>query len=258
MTEGKPPQHGRPGSASEAPPPGSSDSTSQFLALMTHELKTPLNIVLGYTELLLEGVPEPLPPSARRHVERARASAVHLLDVLDEVLAFARLEAEEERVHVETVDLVPILREAAAIIRSVAAEKGLPLKEHMPDGLGPVATDPGKVEQIMLRLLSNAIKFTKEGSVTLEAEARDGGVAVSVTDTGIGIAPAHVERIFEPFWQAEPAITRRVGGPGLGLNVARRLARMLGGDIVVESVPGRGSTFTLLLPAARGEPGEAR
>lgn len=228
---------------------------SDFLAVMSHELRTPLNAILGYTDLMRMGVPEPLPASARAHVERITASARHLLELIDEVLSFSRIEAGREELRLQRVDSRESLRDVAAIAEPLAGEKGLRFRLQLPEGDADLVTDPAKLRQILLNLLSNAVKFTDQGEVTLAADADDDSVSFTVSDTGIGIAPEHQDRIFEAFWQVEQGATRRAEGTGLGLTVARRLARLLGGDITVESDPGRGSTFTVRLPRRRWRAG---
>ena len=150
------------------------------------------------------------------------------------------------------------LEEVASVIEPMAAAKGLALEVHAPPAPLVVETDPGKLRQSLINLLSNAVKFTERGRVTLRASDDGEAVCFEVRDTGIGIAPEHQERIFEPFWQVRQSTTRVVGGTGLGLNVTRRLARMMGGDVTLASRVGEGSTFTLRLPKVwREESGDA-
>lgn len=221
---------------------------SNFLAVMSHELRTPLNAIIGYTELMLAGVPDPLPEKFRSTVERIVASARQLLELIEEILTFARTEAGEVRVRVEDVDVSELTRKTAAIIAPSAVEKGLNLDVHPPADELMMRTDGGKVRQIVAALLSNAVKFTEHGFVELSAHRTDGEMLFTVRDTGQGIAPEDVATIFEPFRQVAEPSTREVGGTGLGLSMAQRLAHLLGGDISVESQPGEGSTFTLRLP----------
>jgi PAS domain S-box-containing protein len=224
---------------------------SEFLASMSHELRTPLNAILGYTSLLAEGITGPVSPPQQEQLLRIRASATHLLGLIDEVLSFSRLEAGRERLSIHDVDVRRVLDEAAALVRPMAAAKKLPLDIAPPDRADEqlhLRTDVLKLRQILVNLLTNAVKFTDHGSVTLSARADGDDVVFGVTDTGIGIPPAHLEHVFDAFWQVEQAASRRVGGTGLGLSVTRRLARLLGGDVTVESTPGQGSTFSVRLP----------
>jgi PAS domain S-box-containing protein len=220
-----------------------------FLATMSHELRTPLNAVIGYADLLLAGIPEPLPDSLCRHVDRIGLASRHLLSVIEEILGYARIEAGRESVDLEPVDLGEVLREVEAIVEPLAAEKRL--RFTAPERVDPptLVTDARKLRQILVNLLGNAVKFTARGEIGFAAERRGEWVELRVTDTGIGIDPADQERIFEPFRQADEAATRVAGGTGLGLSVARNLARMLGGDVTVRSTPGEGSTFIVRLPA---------
>jgi signal transduction histidine kinase len=220
----------------------------EFLAVMSHELRTPLNAIIGYADLLDAGVSGELNPGQREQLGRIRVGSKHLLRLIEEVLLFSRLEAGREEVHREGVDLRLLAREAAALVEPLAREKGLGFRVDVPDEAVPVVTDAGKVHQIVLNLLSNAVKFTDDGEVALSLVAVDGHALLQVSDTGIGIAPENLERIWDAFSQVEQAPTRRVGGTGLGLSVTRNLARLLGGDVAVESAPGRGSSFTLRLP----------
>jgi PAS domain S-box-containing protein len=221
-----------------------------FLATMSHELRTPLNAMLGYVELLLLGIPEPVPAGATRHVERIRLAAQHLLSIIEEILTFSRIEAGRERVEPEEVDLLGLVGEVSAIIEPLAAGKGLAFR--VPERVEPpsLVTDPRKLRQILVNLLGNAVKFTRAGSVAFEVEPDGGHLQLRVRDTGIGIAPADLEVIFEPFRQVDSTMTRPAGGTGLGLSVSRQLARLLGGDVTVESRPGEGSVFTVSLPLA--------
>ncbi len=221
---------------------------SDFLAVMSHELRTPLNAIIGYTELWLLGVPAPLAEPLHAQVERVRWCAQHLLQLIEEILTFTRIEAGREESRPEPTDMAALAREVAAMLQPRATERGLELELDLPQHAVRIETDAAKVRQILSSLLSNAIKFTDQGEIRLRLEQRGGDVLVDVQDAGVGIAPEHHERIFEPFWQVEPSRTRSRDGTGLGLSVARRLARLLGGDVLVRSAPGVGSTFTLRLP----------
>jgi PAS domain S-box-containing protein len=230
---------------------------SEFLASMSHELRTPLNAILGYTQLLADGITGPVSPEQQGQLLRIRASATHLLGLIDEVLSFSRLEAGREQLSMHDVDVATVLEEAASLVRPMAASKQLPLVvEPPPASEQPLhlQTDILKLRQILVNLLTNAVKFTDRGAVTLAACVEGDDLVFSVRDTGIGIPAAHTERVFDAFWQVEQAASRRVGGTGLGLSVTRRLARLLGGDVTVESVQGEGSTFTVRLPRGSAPP----
>jgi PAS domain S-box-containing protein len=223
---------------------------SDFLATMSHELRTPLNAMIGYSDLLLAGIPERVPERAEIKVKRIGLSARHLLQLIDEILSFSRLEAGEERVEVQELELHPLLHEVEALIEPLALAKNVGFRCHAPPVEVVMQSDARKLRQILLNLLGNAVKFTDEGDVTLSVEEVGPDVLFHVTDTGPGIAPEHHDRIFEAFWQVEGGSTRTKEGTGLGLSVSRRLARLMGGDVTVSSDAGRGSTFTVRIPRA--------
>jgi signal transduction histidine kinase len=177
---------------------------------------------------------------------RIRSGADHLLGLIDEVLTFSRVEAGKEVVRQDEVKLRPSAEEALVMVTPLAEAKGLDLTADVPDA--QLFTDGDKLRQVLVNLLSNSVKFTDRGEIRLSARETEGLVEFQVTDTGIGIAPENLERIFEPFWQVEQSSTRRAGGTGLGLSVSRSLARLMGGDVTVQSELGKGSTFTLTLP----------
>ncbi len=216
--------------------------------MVSHELRTPLNAIIGYADLLESGVPEALPPGAHKQVSRIHVSSKYLRDLIDEVLAFARLEAGRETVQLRQIRVGDLLHEVESVVEPLAADKGLTLRAVRPDPEIEVDTDAHKVRQILVSLLTNAVKFTERGEVELRADRRNGSVIYSVRDTGIGIPPEDQAKIFEPFWQGEESNTRTQGGTGLGLGVSRGLAKLLGGDLGVESQVGRGSVFTLRVP----------
>ncbi|HEY1952298.1 MAG TPA: CHASE3 domain-containing protein [Gemmatimonadaceae bacterium] len=223
-----------------------SEAKSAFLATISHELRTPLNAIIGYASLLEEGIEGALSQAQAAQLGRIRISASHLLGLIDEVLTFSRVDAGKEVVQRSHVNVREIVAEAAAMVAHSAGEKGLELRVDTPDIR--MTTDAGKLRQILLNLLSNAIKFSDKGEIAVTAREEDGEVAITVADQGIGIAPDNLDRVFDPFWQVEQRSTRRVGGTGLGLSVSRSLARLLGGDVTVESSLGKGSAFTLTLP----------
>jgi signal transduction histidine kinase len=222
---------------------------SDFLALVSHELRTPLNAILGYTQLLHDGMIDDA--DARGDMlQRIESSALQLLRIIEEILVFASLEAERLEPAIEEVRLDELIDDVADVAEPIARERELRFDVHVrqPDAL--IRTDAAKLRRILLDLLTNAVKFTPSGSVSLTAGLAEDALVVEVGDTGVGIPAEHVGRIFEPFWQTEEPLTRRRGGTGLGLTVSRRLARLLGGDIAVASEPGAGSTFTLRVPVS--------
>jgi PAS domain S-box-containing protein len=226
---------------------------SDFLATMSHELRTPLNAIIGYQELLADGITGSVSEAQREQLTRIKASATHLLSLIDELLTFSRFEVGRERAQREPVDVAAVLEEARAIAWPLAKAKGLGFTVTAPDHPRVIETDHGKLKQILVNLLSNAVKFTERGGVTLVARDDGDAIRFEVQDTGIGIAGENLERIFETFWQVEQSHVRRAGGTGLGLSVTRRLARLLGGDVSVRSEPGAGSTFEVRLPHVSNE-----
>jgi signal transduction histidine kinase len=220
---------------------------TEFLARVSHELRTPLTAVLGYTELLLEGVPQRLHPSSAEHVHRIRASGWHQLNLVNELLRYARLQTAQEEVILEDMQLRFMIADVVALVTPSIAKKGLRLDVvHSPRDVS-LRTQPTRVRQILLNLLWNAAKFTASGCISVRTEVTDSALQVAVTDSGPGIPRENIERIFDPFWQAKTS-SGPSDGVGLGLTLSRSMARSLGGDLVVESTPGNGSTFTLLLP----------
>jgi PAS domain S-box-containing protein len=228
-----------------------SRAKSEFLAVMSHELRTPLSAIIGYEELLFDGITGPVNEAQRTQLARIKASATHLLSLIDEVLTLSRVEAGREVAHPERVSVLAALHEASTITEPLASEKRLSLEVvRVPKDI-QLWADPTKLRQILLNLITNAIKFTDRGSVLLESRSVDDCVEIIVRDTGIGIAPSDHDRVFDTFWQVEQKSTRKVGGTGLGLSVSRRLARLMHGDLTVKSKLGEGSTFTLRLPLHR-------
>ena len=221
---------------------------TDFLAVMSHELRTPLTAIMGYEELLSDGITGPVTDLQRQQLGRINASAHHLLGLIDEILTFARVDIGREKINIETISVNTMIREAAALVEPMAAGKEIRfvVVELLEDRT--METDRTKLKQMLVNLLSNAIKFTDEGEVRLTAAIRTSVMELCVSDTGIGIEPANVEVVFEPFWQVEQGATRKSGGTGLGLSVTRKLARLLGGDVTVKTGVGMGSTFTLILP----------
>jgi signal transduction histidine kinase len=226
---------------------------SDFLAVVSHDLRTPLNAIIGYAELLTMGIPESVPAAAGERVQRIRTSAKHLLYLLDELLGFARLEAGHEEVHLQEVDVRDIVREMAAVVEPLAVEADLGFVLDEPEHPVTIRTDPDKLRQVLVNLGGNAVKYTEQGEVrvVLRGEAANHAV-IRVSDTGMGIAPEHLDQIFEPFWQVDSSQRGHDGGTGLGLSVVRGLVQLLGGEVSVESVPRKGSTFTVRLPSQQG------
>jgi PAS domain S-box-containing protein len=227
-----------------------SRAKSQFLAVISHELRTPLTAVIGYSDLLETGVLGELQEPQKQPLSRIRHSAWHLVELIDEILSFSRAEAGKEQVRLQETDAADVVGSVVSLLEPEATRRGVRLNGHVPMP-ARVITDSGKLRQIVMNLVGNAVKFTDHGEVSVLLETSDGGsVTIRVRDTGPGIPQDQLEHIFEPFTQCDQEHTREKGGAGLGLAVSRRLARLLGGDVHVESVPGLGSTFSLTLPPA--------
>lgn len=218
----------------------------EFLAVMGHELKTPLHAIRGYAQLLLEGIDGPITPEQREDLENILRSSDHLRVLIDNVLQFSKLEAGEEELHPTVIALDDLLEDVLQNVKVLAREKGIDVRIEA-NGLY-VWADETKLKQILINLLSNALKYTPEGHVQVSAELRDEEVLFTIRDTGIGIPPEHQAKIFEPFTQLDSSNTRVWSGIGLGLSIVKKYVEMHGGRIWVESEPGRGSTFSFTLP----------
>jgi signal transduction histidine kinase len=224
---------------------------SQFLANMSHEFRTPLNAILGYTSMLLQGVSGEVTPPQKSKMVRVDSNARHLLSIINDILDISRIEAGKMPVHVEEFEVRGLISELLAEVEPLIQKASrLTTSTDIPPHLPPAWSDRQKVKQIVLNLLTNAIKFTAEGSVKVivrtDEDRRE--LRIAVQDTGIGIDPRDHDKVFEDFRQADSSVTREYGGAGLGLAICRRLARMLDGRIELQSQPGAGSTFTLVVP----------
>jgi signal transduction histidine kinase len=226
-------------------------SKSEFMAVISHELRTPLTALTGYEELLADEVFGPLTEQQQSAIERMRTSTELLTLLIDEVLTVARLEAGRELVRPGDTSVRDIVSAAVAVLEPLALDKGLALRLTEPTSPLPMHTDGEMVRRILVNLGANAIKFTDNGRVEIEAAPDGDNVRFSVRDTGIGIAPEDVPRLFRPFTQLDQGVTRRFGGTGLGLYISQRLAALLGGTLTVDSAVGEGSVFTLRIPAHR-------
>ena len=226
-----------------------------FLAAMSHELRTPLNAIAGYADLLLTGVGGPVSEQHRDYLERIRGSQQHLLSIINDILNFSRIEAGQLEYRVEAVSLRAVIAAVVPMVEPQALTKSITIEWH--DNVDAVAAaDTAKVEQILLNLLSNAVKFTPRGGrIDVDSASRDDRAVLRVTDNGVGIAAEDIPAIFQPFVQVGRSLTSPHEGTGLGLAISSDLATGMGGRLDVESAVGRGSTFTLTLPAWRAASG---
>jgi GAF domain-containing protein/DNA-binding response OmpR family regulator len=226
---------------------------SEFLASMSHELRTPLNAIIGYSEMLQEEAADLGEERFGADLQKIHAAGRHLLELINAVLDLSKIEAGKMDLYLETFGVATLVNDVAAVIRPLAEKNANRLEIRCDEAAGSMHADLTKVRQALFNLLSNACKFTDHGTVSLtvarEATATGDRVAFAVRDTGIGMTPEQMARLFQEFSQADAATTRKYGGTGLGLALSRRLCRMMGGDITVESQPGTGSTFTIRLPA---------
>lgn len=225
---------------------------SQFLANMSHELRTPLSAVIGYSEMLAEEIEEIGGTALLPDVAKIEANARHLLSLINDVLDISKIEANKVEIYPETFDVSGMLKEIAETVQSLVEKKDNRLALQLADQLGDMHTDIVKVRQCLLNLLSNACKFTEKGTITLGAQrihkdAKD-WVRFSVADSGIGMTPEQLDKLFERFSQADVSTTRRFGGTGLGLAITQAFSRLLGGDIEVQSEFGKGTTFAVVIP----------
>jgi len=221
---------------------------SEFLASMSHELRTPLNAIIGFTRIVQRNAQGKLEQKQLDNLEKIQTSGEHLLALINAVLDLSKVEAGRVEVSAREVELAPVLEHCVRTVEPLVKSDAVTLASDFDGRLPAMFVDDEKLRQIVINLLSNAAKFTAQGSIRLRVSAADGTVRIAVADTGIGIAADKLGIIFEEFRQADAGSTREYGGTGLGLAIARRLARLMGGDIDVESEPGRGSTFTLTLP----------
>jgi signal transduction histidine kinase/DNA-binding response OmpR family regulator len=235
---------------------------SAFLANMSHELRTPLSAIIGYSDLLVNLAQEPSQLALVPDIQKIQQAGRHLLTLINDILDLSKIEAGKLQVAPEPFDICRLIDEIAATIQPLIAKQGNQLNVRCPADIGTMCADPTKLRQVLLNLLGNAAKFTENGTITLEVayeepttDRRSSAIVFRVTDTGIGMSPEQIQKLFQPFTQASAATSRLYGGTGLGLTLSRHLARMMDGDIAVASELGQGSTFTLTLklPVGSGE-----
>jgi len=231
-------------------------SKSQFLANMSHELRTPLNAIIGYAELIQDEIYGPVPEKIGETIDRIEQSGRHLANLINDILDLSKIEAGQINLSFADYSIGDIVQTVVAAVEPLAAEKSLELRADLPDGLPIGRGDEQRITQVLMNLVGNAIKFTDAGKVEIEVRTDDGSFLVAVSDTGVGIAEADLEDIFEEFHQADGSDTRNRGGTGLGLAISRRMLELHGGRVWVDSNLGEGSTFRLSLPVVADEPAE--
>jgi signal transduction histidine kinase len=228
-----------------------SENKSQFVSSMSHELRTPLNAIIGLTEMMVKNAARFGTEKAQEPLQRVNRAGTHLLGLINQVLDLSKIEAGKLELNPQTVQLRPLIDEVIGTAGQLAEQNKNRLVVEVQENLGALTVDPMRLRQILLNLLSNAFKFTKEGEVTLRARRVANGrdsIELAVADTGIGMTAEQQAKLFEEFTQADSSTARQYGGTGLGLAITRKLARMMGGDVTVASEPGKGSVFTLRLP----------
>jgi signal transduction histidine kinase/DNA-binding response OmpR family regulator len=226
---------------------------SAFVASMSHELRTPLNAIIGLTEMMVSNAPRFGTEKAAEPLRRVHRAGTHLLSLINQVLDLSKIEAGKLELSPETVNLAPLLEDVIGTARQLAEQNKNRLVVESPENLGSLTVDPMRLRQILLNLLSNACKFTKQGEVKLRVKKVVDGrnwIEIAVADTGIGMTAEQQAKLFEEFTQADSSTARQYGGTGLGLAITRKLARMMGGDVTVRSEPGKGSVFTVRLPGS--------
>jgi signal transduction histidine kinase len=228
----------------------SSQHKSQFLANMSHELRTPLNAIIGVSEMLREDA-----EAAKQDLEpldRVLGAGRHLLALINDILDLSKIEAGRMELQLETFPLAPLIADVVKTIEPLAAKNANQVSAKCSGAIGPLHADQMRLRQALLNLMSNANKFTERGTITIDArQGRENNrdfVTLAVSDTGIGMTPEQVGKLFQEFSQADASTTRKYGGTGLGLAISKRFCQMMGGDITVESEPGHGSTFTIRVP----------
>jgi len=231
---------------------------SQFLASMSHELRTPLNAIIGYSEMLQEEVEDLGQQELSPDLQKIHAAGKHLLALINDVLDLSKIEAGKMELYLESFDVRTLVDEVATTVRPLIDKNGNKLEVRCAEGLGAMRADLTRTRQVLFNLLSNASKFTERGTISLWSGRETGGgggerIVFRVSDTGIGMTPEQLERLFQAFSQAEVSTSSRYGGTGLGLAISRRFCRLMGGDIAVESTAGVGTAFTVTLPAQVSE-----
>ncbi|HOW57009.1 MAG TPA: ATP-binding protein, partial [Smithellaceae bacterium] len=231
---------------------------SAFLATMSHELRTPLNSIIGFTGILAQKLAGPLNDEQIKQLGMVSSSARHLLELINDVLDISKIEAGQATVIFEKFNLPASIEKIVKTVLPLAEKKNLKINVAININPETIESDQRRVEQILLNLLNNAIKFTEKGSVSVKCEEAGEKIIISVVDTGIGIKDEDMGKLFNAFQQIDSGITRRYEGTGLGLSICKKLGELLGGEITVTSTWGKGSTFSFVLPRQKTPPGSAQ
>jgi PAS domain S-box-containing protein len=226
---------------------------SAFLATMSHELRTPLNSIIGFTGILLQGLAGALNPEQQKQMAMVQKSSRHLLALINDVLDISKIEAGQLDLFFASFDLLPSIEKMVKLIAPMADKKGIDVRMDMSADIGTITSDQRRLEQVILNLINNAVKFTEKGHITLTCRRENDHYLLSVSDTGIGMQPEELPTIFQPFHQIDTGLARKHEGTGLGLSICKKILEMMGGSIDVKSQWEKGSTFTVRIP---GQPGE--
>lgn len=226
---------------------------SAFLATMSHELRTPLNSIIGFTGIMLQGLAGPLNPEQHKQLAMVQNSSRHLLALINDVLDISKIEAGQLELSLRSFDLRLSIEKVVKVISPLAQKKGIVLNLDLSDNTGTITTDQRRLEQVMLNLLNNAVKFTEKGHVNISCRFKNGHYILSFADTGIGMRSEELPNLFQPFSQIDTGLSRKHEGTGLGLSISKKILDMMGGSITVESQWGEGSIFTVRIPETTGD-----
>jgi hypothetical protein len=220
---------------------------------MSHELRTPLNSIIGFTGIMLQGLAGPLNPEQHKQMTMVQNSSRHLLALINDVLDISKIEAGQLQLAVTSFDLRSSIEKMVKLVTPLADKKGLDLRVNISENTGAISSDQRRLEQVILNLITNAVKFTEKGHAAIACRNENDHYLLSVSDTGIGMKQEELPHIFQPFHQIDTGLARKIEGTGLGLSICKKILDMMGGTITVESQWQQGSTFTVRIPRQPGE-----